>query len=130
MSIERQAAARPGSRLYMVEITTRYRRSAAYCLPISGKRLTPCLVMPSVAGMRQRKFHGPAARAIREATGVSISAFAPRVDVTQGYMSNVELGHKQPTVEFMARVARELGVPLDAISYTCATCAAAEAVVA
>lgn len=82
--------------------------------------------MPSVTGMRQRKFHGPAVRAIREAVGVSISAFAPRVGVTQGYMSNVELGHKQPTVEFMSRVARELGVPLDAISYTCATCAAVE----
>lgn len=71
--------------------------------------------------MRNRKAHGAAIRAIREATGVSISAFAPRVDCTQGYMSNVELGHKQPTVEFMSRVARELGVPLDAVSYTVET---------
>lgn len=56
---------------------------------------------------------------------MSISAFAPRVDVTQGYMSNVELGHKKPTVEFLARVARELGVPLDAVCYippACPTC--------
>lgn len=72
--------------------------------------------------MSKRQAHGAAIRAIREAHGVSISAFAPRVDVTQGYMSNVELGHKQPTVEFLARVARELAVPLDAISYVVADC--------
>lgn len=85
-------------------------------------RLTACLGMPIVAAMRQRRFHGPAARALREAIGISVSAFAPRVDCTQGYMSNVELGHKQPTVEFMARVARELGVPLDAVSYVIPEC--------
>ncbi len=60
-------------------------------------------------------------------SGVSISAFAPRVDVTQGYMSNVELGHKVPTVEFLARVARELGVSLDAVSYVIPDCGHEEA---
>jgi XRE family transcriptional regulator, regulator of sulfur utilization len=78
--------------------------------------------------MSKRLAHGAAIRAIREATGVSISAFAPRVDCTQGYMSNVELGHKKPTVEFMAQVARELGVPLDAISYVIPDCGHEEAV--
>jgi transcriptional regulator with XRE-family HTH domain len=68
-----------------------------------------------------------AIRAIREAVGLSVSAFAPRVGVTQGYMSNVELGHKQPTVEFMAKVARELGVSLDAVSYVLPACEHAEA---
>lgn len=72
--------------------------------------------------MSKRQAHGAAIRAIREGLGVSISAFAPRVDVTQGYMSNVELGHKQPTIEFLARVARELGQPLDAISYVVPDC--------
>lgn len=69
-----------------------------------------------------RQAHGLAIRAIRELSGISISAFAPRVGVTQGYMSNVELSHKTPTVEFLARVARELGVPLDAISYVIPDC--------
>lgn len=81
--------------------------------------------------MKNRVAHGAAIRAIREATGISVSAFAPRVDCTQGYMSNVELGHKRPTVQFMSRVARELGVPLDAISYVlpeCERCAAEEPV--
>lgn len=78
--------------------------------------------------MSKRLAHGAAIRAIREMSGVSISAFAPRVNVTQGYMSNVELGHKIPTVEFMSKVARELGVPLDAISYVVPMCDHAEAV--
>lgn len=77
--------------------------------------------------MSKRVAHGPAIRAIRETTGASISAFAPRVGVTQGYMSNVELGHKQPTVEFMARVAQALGVPLDAVSYVIPACQNCEA---
>ena len=84
--------------------------------------------MPSVADMSKRVAHGAAIRAIRETVGISISAFAPRVDVTQGYMSNVELGHKQPTVEFMSRVARELGVPLDAVSYVIPACEHSEKV--
>lgn len=78
--------------------------------------------------MSKRVAHGPAIRAMRELNGLSVSAFAPRVGVTQGYMSNVELGHKQPTTEFLARVARELSVPLAAVSYVipgCETCEAA-----
>lgn len=78
--------------------------------------------------MSNRVAHGLAIRAIRELQGVSISAFAPRVDCTQGYMSNVELGHKRPTIEFLARVARELDVPLDAISYVTPECERCEAV--
>ena len=61
---------------------------------------------------------------------MSVSAFAPRVGVTQGYLSNVELGHKQPTNEFLARVARELGVPINAISFVCEDCASQEAITA
>lgn len=83
--------------------------------------------MPSLAVMSKRQAHGPAIRAIRELTGTSISAFAPRVGVTQGYMSNVELGHKQPTIEFLARVARELGVSLDAVSFIVPECTVCEA---
>ena len=78
--------------------------------------------------MSKRVAHGAAVRAIREMSGISISAFAPRVGVTQGYMSNVELGHKQPTVEFMSRVARELAVPLDAVSYVIPACEHEDAV--
>lgn len=83
--------------------------------------------MPSLAVMSKRLAQGPAIRAIRERSGLSVSAFAPKVGVTQGYMSNVELGHKTPTVEFLSRVARELGVPLDAVSYLVPDCNHSEA---
>ena len=73
--------------------------------------------MPSVADMRKRIAHGPAIRAIRELVGIPVGAFATRCVVSQGYMSNIELGVKQPTVEVMGRIADQLGVPLDAISY-------------
>lgn len=78
--------------------------------------------MPIVFLMSQRIAHGAAIRAIREATGVSISAFAPRCDLTQGYMSHIELGTKTPTVTVMVRIAQQLGVPLDAVSYVIPDC--------
>ena len=88
--------------------------------------------MPIVADMRKqeanghlRKAIGPAIREIRQRTGISVSQLAVSVGCTQGYMSNVELGHKQPTVEFLARVARQLGCSLDAISYVPETVVAA-----
>lgn len=78
--------------------------------------------MPTVFLMRKRKAHGAAIRAIRELVGISISAFAPRCGVSQGYMSYVELGHKDPSPELLRKMATELGVPLDAISYTLPDC--------
>lgn len=75
-----------------------------------------------VAHMRNRVAHGPAIRAIRELVGVSISAFAPRCDISQGYLSRVELGDKQPSPEALRRIATQLGVPLDAISYVVPDC--------
>lgn len=73
--------------------------------------------MPSVCHMRKRVAHGPAIRAIRTLTGVPVGEFATRVMVSQGYMSNIELGRKQPTPELLRRIADALGQPLDAISY-------------
>lgn len=72
--------------------------------------------------MSQRTAHGPAIRAIRTAIGVSISAFAPRCDVSQGYMSRVELGEKQPSPQVLRNIATQLGVPLDAVSYVIPAC--------
>lgn len=77
--------------------------------------------------MSQRIAHGAAIRAIREAVGVSISAFAPRCDVSQGYMSRVELG-KQPSPQVLRNIADQLGVPLDAVSYVIPDCGHEEAV--
>lgn len=37
-------------------------------------------------------------------------------------MSNIELGVKQPTPEVLRRIADELGVVLDAVSYSVVDC--------
>lgn len=78
--------------------------------------------MPIVSGMRKRLAHGAAIRALREAIGISISALAPRCDVSQGYLSHVELGTKQPSPQVLRNIATQLGVPLDAISYVVPAC--------
>lgn len=80
--------------------------------------------------MRKRIAHGAAIRAIREAVGIPVGAFAVRCLISQGYMSNIELGAKQPTAEVLRKIADELGVPLDAVSYVvpeCANCSEAAA---
>lgn len=72
--------------------------------------------------MSQRIAHGAAIRAIREAVGVSISAFAPRCGVSQGYMSRVELGDAQPSATVPRAIADQLGLSLDAVSYVIPDC--------
>lgn len=72
--------------------------------------------------MRKRLANGTAIRALREATGLSGSAFAPKCGVSQGYMSQVELNQKQPSRGVLIQIAAQLGVPLDAISYVTFEC--------
>lgn len=86
--------------------------------------------MPSVFRMRKRLAHGSAIRAIREALGIPVGVFAVRCEMSQGYMSNVELGAKQPSPEKMRRIATELGVSLDAVSYVTFDCEHAHEVAA
>jgi transcriptional regulator with XRE-family HTH domain len=76
--------------------------------------------------MSQRTAHGQAIRAIREAVGVSISAFAPRCGVSQGYLSRVELGDATPSPTVLRAIADQLGVGLDAVSYVVPMCTRCE----
>lgn len=81
--------------------------------------------MPKIGRMRKRQANGSAIRAIRELLGLSVSALAPRCDVSQGYLSRVELGDKNPSPAVLRNIATALGVSLDAISYVipeCETC--------
>jgi transcriptional regulator with XRE-family HTH domain len=76
-----------------------------------------------VVGMRKRIANGAAIRVIREARGLSQSAFGPKVDVSQGYLSQVESGDKAPSAGLLARIAVELKVPVEAVSYpACEAC--------
>ncbi|MBD2760046.1 helix-turn-helix transcriptional regulator [Yimella sp. cx-573] len=65
-----------------------------------------------------RKIHGPAVRAIREALGKKHGEFAVRCLISPGYLTNIEAGRKQPSPEVAVAIAKELGVPLDAIAYS------------
>jgi|GEM_PF-6623327 len=64
-----------------------------------------------------RRTHGPAVRAIREALGIRHGVFAVDCDITPGYLTRIEQGHKQPSPPVAAAIAARLGVPLDAIQY-------------
>lgn len=86
--------------------------------------------MPNVFRMRKRQANGPAIRAMRELLGLSVSALAPRCDVSQGYLSRVELGDKNPSPTVLRNIATALGVPLDAISHVIPGCANCEEVAA
>lgn len=70
-----------------------------------------------------RKAHGRAIRAIREALGIPVGEFAVRCLVSQGYMTNIEIAGRTPTPDVLRKIAEQLGVPLDAISYVCEECA-------
>jgi transcriptional regulator with XRE-family HTH domain len=65
----------------------------------------------------KRMIHGPAVRAIREALGIKHGEFAIRCDISPGYLTNIEAGRKQPAPDVAQTLAKNLGVPLDAIAY-------------
>ena len=61
------------------------------------------------------KLHGPATRAIRERSGLTVTALALRVGCTQGHMSAVEAGDRKASPELILSIARELKVDLPAV---------------
>jgi transcriptional regulator with XRE-family HTH domain len=89
-------------------------------------------VVPSVAYLlrmpdaRLRSTNGAAVRALREALGIKHGHFARDVEVSTGYLSNIEAGRKQPDPAVTKRIATRLGVPLDAITYPTPAPAGAE----
>lgn len=56
-------------------------------------------------------------RALREALGIPHGKFATRCEISPGYLSNIEKGAKQPSPVVARRLAQELGVALDVITY-------------
>ena len=70
--------------------------------------------------MTSRVANGPSIRALREAVGIKHGRFAVDVDISPGYLTHIEAGRKQPAPDVVARIAKRLGVPLDAITYPAA----------
>lgn len=67
--------------------------------------------------MSHRITSGAAVRALRRAHGIRQAVLAERCDITRPFLANVEAGRKQPSLDTTLRIAHELGVPVDAITY-------------
>ena len=64
-----------------------------------------------------RKVNGAAVATIRKALGISQASLAARARITPPFLSQIEHGQRQPSPEVLRRLATELGVAVDAISY-------------
>ena len=64
-----------------------------------------------------RKANGASIAAIRKALGIQQMSLAGRVGIDKSYMSLIESGGRLPQPDVLRRIADELGVPVDAISY-------------
>ncbi|WP_191089712.1 helix-turn-helix domain-containing protein [Nesterenkonia ebinurensis] len=67
--------------------------------------------------MRKGLLHGPALKKIRELTGISQQNLAGRLLITPSYLSNLESGRKQPSTTMLPKLADELGVSIETITY-------------
>ena len=71
--------------------------------------------------MSKRVALGPAIKAIRTAKGLPGGKFATACLISHAHLCNIERGFRHPSAEHLERIAKELDVPLDAISYEAAT---------
>lgn len=75
-------------------------------------------MFPILLDMSNRLAHGPAIRAIRKALGIKHGVFATRCQISSSYLTNIEKGVKQPSDAVIAAIASNLGVSVEAITYT------------
>lgn len=66
--------------------------------------------------MTQFPQNGDAIRAIRQRDTMSLADLAARVGITRQALSHIELGNKGASPETLAKIAKELRVPLAAIT--------------
>ena len=52
---------------------------------------------------------------VRYAQGMSLRELSERAHVSKSYLQRIEAGEAAPSLEVMVRLARALGVPLDAL---------------
>ncbi len=64
-----------------------------------------------------RKTNGAAIASLRKLAGISQRTLAARAGIDPSYLSLIERGDRQPEPPVIRRLADELGVPLDAITY-------------
>lgn len=66
--------------------------------------------------MANRDINGATVKALREALGIPQGVLARDTEISQGYLSNIEAGRKQPDAAVTRRIATRLGVVVDAIT--------------
>jgi len=59
-----------------------------------------------------RQVVGPALRGVRKQRGWTLREVSSRAQVSLGYLSEVERGHKEPSSELLAAICMALGVRL------------------
>ena len=64
---------------------------------------------------------GEKLRAAREARGLTQAELAARARVEPDYLSQLEQDQREPSLSIAARVARELGIPLDELASAATT---------
>ncbi len=64
-----------------------------------------------------RKVNGLAIASIRKAIGMPQRVLADRAGITAPFLSQIEHGERQPSVQVLRRLADELGVAVAAITY-------------
>lgn len=62
--------------------------------------------------------NGAAIRALRRAYGLKLCELATRAGISGGYLSNIELGHRNASPGVLIRVAAVFSVPLAALITT------------
>lgn len=71
--------------------------------------------VPYSSLMAPRPFLGRAAGALRKSYGIRRADMAAALSVTPRWVSAIETGERQPSIETAALYARRLGVALDAL---------------
>lgn len=67
--------------------------------------------------MADRKANGASISSHRKLMGIKQADLAARVRIAPSYLSQIESGARQPPLDVVSRIASELGVALDAITY-------------
>jgi transcriptional regulator with XRE-family HTH domain len=64
-----------------------------------------------------RRVNGATVAALRGTLGIAQASLAARCEISAPYLSQIESGMYQPGADVVRRLATELGVELDAITY-------------
>lgn len=67
--------------------------------------------------MHTKTFDGVAARAAREALGLSVAALAKKAAISEDYLYKLEGGRRQPAPETAGRIATALGKDIEALTH-------------